>query len=169
MITDQHSVATPAPLLPPDVAPRTPALRRGAALLVALIAVVVLALLSSGAIIGSMQEFRAGRNSMAEQRAFAVAEFGLNREVANWDRSRNLPPPAGRAIGAVDSSPVYVAQSDSARVYITRLTMNTFWVVSVGRASIGNGQLEAQRQTQLLVRLAYPSISPGGTIVTVSG
>ncbi len=140
--------------------------RRGAALLVALIAVIVLAVLSTGAIIGSMQEFRAGRNSMVEQRAFAVAEYGLNKEIANWDRSRNLPPPAGRAIGAIDSANVYVAQSDSARVYITRLSMNTYWVVSIGRASIGNGALEAQRQTHLLVRLAYPSITPAGAIVT---
>ncbi len=140
--------------------------RRGSALLLALIAVTVLALLSTGAVLGSMQEYRAGRNTMVEQRAFAVAEFGLNREIANWDRSRNLPPPVGRAIGATDSSPVYVAQGDSARVYITRLSLNTFWVVAIGRASIGNGQLESQRQTHLLVRLAYPSISPGGAIET---
>lgn len=140
--------------------------RRGSALLIALIAIIVLALLSTAAILGSMQEFRGGRNALVEQRAFAVAEFGLNREIANWDRSRNLPPPVGRAVGVTDSSPVYVAQGDSARVFITRLTQNTFWVVAVGRASIGNGQLEAQRQTHALVRLAYPSITPGGAIVT---
>lgn len=140
--------------------------RRGAALLITLIAVVVLALLSTGSIIGSMQEYRAGRNALVEQRAFAVAEFGLSREIANWDRSRNLPPPVGRAIGVTDSSKVYVSQGDSARVFITRLTANTFWVMSVGRASIGIGQLESQRQTHGLVRLAYPSINPGGAIVT---
>ncbi len=143
-----------------------PTARRGSALLLSLIAVVVLAVISTGAVLGSMQEFRAGRNALVEQRAFAVAEFGLNREIANWDRSRNLPAPVGRAIGVTDSSPVYVAQGDSARVYITRLTQNTFWVVAIGRANIGNGQLEAQRQTHLLVRLAYPSITPGGAIVT---
>ncbi len=147
-------------------APALPIVRRGSALLLSLIAVVVLAVLSTGAVLGSMQEFRAGRNALVEQRAFAVAEFGLNREIANWDRSRNLPSPVGRAIGVTDSSPVYVAQGDSARVYITRLTANTFWVVAIGRANIGNGQLEAQRQTHLLVRLAYPSITPGGAIVT---
>ena len=150
----------------PVPAPSRNAARRGAALIITLIAVVVLALLSTGAVLSSMQEFRAGRNSLVEQRAFAVAEFGLNREIANWDRSRNLPPPVGRAIGVTDSSKVYVAQGDSARVFITRLTDNTYWVVSVGRANIGNGQLEAQRQTHVLVRLAYPSINPGGAIVT---
>ena len=154
-----HDVVTPH-------SRRTGRVRRGMAVLLTLIAIILLAVLSTGAVIGSMQEFRAGRNSMVEQRAFAVAEFGLNREIANWDRSRNLPPPVGRAVGVTDSSPVYVAQGDSARVFITRLTPNTFWVVSIGRASIGNGQLESQRQTHVFVRLAYPSISPGGAIVT---
>jgi hypothetical protein len=51
-------------------------------------------------------------------------------------------------------------------VYIQRLTENTFAVRSVGRASIGVDQLEAQRQTQMIVRIAYPSISPGGAITT---
>lgn len=156
------------PLVPTSPAPinKYARHRRGAAVLITLIAVVILALLSTGAVLGSMQEYRAGRNSMVEQRAFAVAEYGLNQEIANWDRSRNLPPPSGRAIGATDSSPVYVAQGDSARVYITRLSETTYWVVSIGRANIGSAQLEAQRQTHLLVRLAYPSITPGGAIVT---
>ncbi len=163
-MTDNSAVLPCAPSNAP--APFLPIARRGSALLLSLIAVVVLAVLSTGAVLGSMQEFRAGRNALVEQRAFAVAEFGLNREIANWDRSRNLPSPVGRAIGVTDSSPVYVAQGDSARVYITRLTANTFWVVAIGRANIDNGQLEAQRQTHLLVRLAYPSITPGGAIVT---
>ena len=158
------ATGTPTPPLAIETPLKRP--RRGAALLVTLIVMIALALLSTGSILASMQEYRAGRNALIEQRAFAVAEFGLSREIANWDRSRNLPPPVGRAIGATDSSKVYVSQGDSARVYITRLTLNTFWVVSVGRASIGVGQLESQRQTHLLVRLAYPSITPGGTIVT---
>lgn len=140
--------------------------RRGTALVLTLIAIVVLAALSTGAMLGSMQEFRAGRNSLVEQRAFAVAEFGLNQEVSKWKRSRNLPPPVGMAYGAIDSTSVFVAQGDTARVNVTRLNENTFWVVSVGRANIGNTQLESQRQTHMLVRIAYPTIIPGGAIVT---
>jgi hypothetical protein len=140
--------------------------RRGTALMLTLLIIVVLAVLSTGAVLGSMQEFRAGRNSLVEQRAFAVAEFGLNHEIAAWKRSRNLPAPSGMATGAIDSSSVFVAQGDTARVKVTRLNENTFWVVSVGRANIGNGQLESQRQTHMLVRIAYPSINPGGAIVT---
>lgn len=140
--------------------------RRGMALVLTLVVIVVLAALSTGAVMSSMQEFRAGRNTLVEQRAFAVAEYGLNREVSAWKRSRNLPAPVGMANGAIDSTSVFVAQGDTARVKVTRLNENTFWVVSVGRASIGNGQLEAQRQTHMLVRIAYPTITPGAAIVT---
>ncbi|WP_411279412.1 hypothetical protein [Gemmatimonas sp.] len=140
--------------------------RRGTALLITLVVVVVLAILSTGAVLGAMQDFRAGRNTLVEQRAFAVAEFGLNQEISRWDRARNLPAPKGMAIGAIDSTNVFVAQGDTARVRVQRLTETTFWVVSVGRANIGNGALESQRQTHMVVRIAYPTINPGGAIVT---
>jgi hypothetical protein len=161
--------------LNPNVAPSddaatapTPRLRerRGVALIMALVVVVVLAILSTGAVLGSMQEYRAGRNALVEQRAFAVAEYGLNSEISNWNRGRNLPPPKGMLIGAIDSSNVFVAQGDTAKVYIQRLTENVFAVRSLGRAAIGNGQLESQRSTQVIVRIAYPTITPGGAIVT---
>ena len=148
----------------PAASPRS--LRRGMALLITLVLVVLLAVLSTGAIMSSTVEFREGRNSLVEQRAFAVAEYGLNAEIATWDRGRNLPPPAGMAIGAIDSMNVFVAQQDTAKVYIQRLTTTAFLVRSVGRASIGSAQLESQRETQMLVRLAYPTIVPGGAIVT---
>ncbi len=144
----------------------TPRKRRGTALLLALFAMVVLLLLSQGALVASMHEFRAGRNTLVEQRAFAVAEFGINREIASWPRERNLPPPTGLAFGAIDSNSVFVSQGDTARVKVTRLNDNTFWVVSTGRASIGNAALESQRMTHMLVRIAYPTITPGGAIVT---
>jgi hypothetical protein len=147
-------------------AARTGRDRRGAALLMTLIAIVVLSLLSLAGVLSATQEFRAGRNSLVEQRAFAVAEYGLNSEIARWPRNRNLPPPNGLAYGAIDSSSVFVAQGDTARVKVTRLNDNTFWVVSVGRASIGNRALESQRKTHMLVRIAYPTINPGGAIVT---
>lgn len=158
----------------PATSPEAPAterarpsqVRRGAALLITLVAMVVLAILSTGAVLGAMQDFRAGRNTLVEQRAFAVAEFGLNQEISTWDRARNLPAPKGMAIGAIDSTNVFVAHGDTARVRVQRLTETTFWVVSVGRANIGNSALEAQRQTHMVVRIAYPTINPGGSLVT---
>lgn len=143
----------------PDARPR-----RGVALLTALFGIVVIALMISGAFFTSTQEYRGGRNQLVEQRAFAVAEFGLNSEIANWDRSRNLP--GVMAVGATDSSRVYVAQGDTARVNITRLTPTAYWVTSEGRASIGNRALESKRETSAYVRIAYPSITPKAAITT---
>ena len=138
--------------------------RRGAALVSALFGVVVLAAIVTGAFFTSNQEFKGGRNQLIEQRAFAVAEFGLNSEVSNWDRGRNVP--GAMAVGAVDSSRVYVSSGDTARVRISRLTDKSFWVVSEGSASIGNAKLESKRTTNGYLRLAYPSITPKGAITT---
>src|SRR5688572_4308752 len=82
--------------------------RKGIALVAAIFGIVVIATIVAGSLFTSTQEYRSGRNQLVEQRAFAVAEYGLNGEIANWDRSRNLPN--GMAIGAIDSNQVYVAQ-----------------------------------------------------------
>ncbi len=139
---------------------------RGAALLLTLFAVIVLGTIVSAATFVSQQEYRGARNTLVEQRAFAVSEFGLNAEVSNWDRSRNLPAPVGMLVGAMDTTRVYVASGDSARVSIKRISDNSFWVVSEGRANIGSSALESGRQTGAYVRLAYPTINPGGAITS---
>lgn len=146
----------------PGVAPAPASDRRGVAMLTALFGIVVLAVIIGGASSTSNQEFRATRNALVEQRAFAVAEFGLSSEISNWDRSRNLPN--GMAVGAIDSNQVYVAAGDTARVKVTRLTDNSFLVVSEGQANIGNAKLSARRLTSAYVRIAYPSINPKGAI-----
>ena len=140
--------------------------RRGVALVTALFGIVVLAVVITGAFFTSTQEYRGGRNQLVEQRSFAVAEFGLNSEISNWDRQRNLP--GGMATGEVDSNQVYVAAGDTAHVKVTRLGDNTFWVVSEGKANIGNAKLEARRQTGSYVRIAYPSIKPKGAITAAA-
>jgi hypothetical protein len=136
--------------------------RKGLALITALFGIVVLTVIMSGVAFTSNQEFRGTRNALVEQRSFAVAEYGLNSEISNWDRSRNVL--AAFPIGKIDSSKVYVASSDTSWVKVTRLTDNTFWVVSDGRASIGNSALESRRQTSAYVRIAYPTIVPKGAI-----
>lgn len=136
--------------------------RRGVALLSAILGVVVITVLILGGFFASTQEFRGGRNLLIEQRAFAVAEYGLNSEVSNWDRGRNI----SMAVGAIDDTRRYVADGDTAFVKITKLTGNTFWVVSEGRAALGSGAMESGRSTNAYVRLAYPSIDPKGAITT---
>jgi hypothetical protein len=136
--------------------------RRGVALITALFGVVVLAVMMSGMYFTSNQEYRGTRNALVEQRAFAVAEFGLNSEISNWDRARNQIQ--SFAVGRIDSNQVYVANGDTAWVKVTRLTDNSFWVVSDGQANIGTVSMESRRQTSAFVRIAYPTIEPKGAI-----
>src|SRR5688572_11762400 len=151
-----------------EVDPLTPApapadnQRKGIALITALFGVVVLGVMMSGMHFTSNQEYRGTRNALVEQRAFAIAEFGLNSEISNWDRSLNKP--SVFAIGEIDSSQVWVAAGDTAWVKISRLTDNTFWVVSEGYANLGVAALEARRQTGAFVRIAYPTIEAKGAI-----
>ncbi len=138
--------------------------RRGLALPTALMLLVVLSTLAAGAFTASRQSFRGGRNTLIEQRAMSVAEFGLNQQVANWPTALNLPAPRGLAVGSVADSNVWIAADDTARVRITRLTNMLYHVESIGRASIPNPQLTASRSVGAIVRLAYPSIQPRGAV-----
>ena len=142
--------------------------RRGVALITALLAVVVITVMIAGGFFASSQEFRGGRNMLVEQRSFAVAEYGLNFEISNWDRARNLNPPTGMAIGSVDARKRYVSGDDTSFVTITRLTPTTYWVVSEGKAQMGSSALESRRQTGAFVRLAYPTIKADAA-VTAAG
>ena len=145
--------------------PRAARARRGMAMPIVLAAMVALALLSAGAFTAARETFRGGRNALVEQRAMTVAEFGLNQRIAAWDPRFNLPPAMGGvAVGGVDSSSLYVAANDTARVRITRLSAMVYSVESVGRASIPRPQLQAVRTVSSLVRLAYPEIKPRGAI-----
>src|SRR5688572_33231183 len=94
--------------------------RKGIALITALFGVVVLGVMMSGMYFTSNQEYKGTRNALVEQRSFAVAEFGLNSEISNWDRARNKP--SVFPIGAIDSKQVYVAAGDTAWVKVSRLT-----------------------------------------------
>ncbi|HZI29499.1 MAG TPA: hypothetical protein VFD64_15125 [Gemmatimonadaceae bacterium] len=136
--------------------------RRGVALITALFGVVVLAVMMSGMYFTSNQEYRGTRNALIEQRAFAVAEFGLNSEISTWDRSRNVM--GDFPIGKIDDNQVYVANGDTAWVKVSRLSATTFWVMSDGLANMGNSSLESRRRTSAFVRIAYPSIEPKGAI-----
>ena len=141
--------------------------RRGIALGVALVAIVVIAALMAGAFFASNQEYSVGRNTLASQRAFAVAEFGLNKEIASWDQSRylkgavNYMPP-----GRVDDRKRFVADGDTAKIRVSRLNANTFYVVSEGAASMGVARVKAVQRTGAVVRIAYPQVSVRGGLTT---
>jgi len=143
----------------PDGAARGRRARRGVALLLVLVVIVVLAVLASASMMSALQEARSARASQTEQRALTIAEYGLNLQLANWNAARNALP-----IGTIDSSNVGLDVGDSATVHIQRLSNRAFNVVSVGRAGINIGLLEAQRQVSMVVRISTPDIRPGGVL-----
>jgi Tfp pilus assembly protein PilX len=55
--------------------------REGFALAVAMVAIVVIGALIAGAFFTSTQEYRIGRNSLIDQRAFAAAEAGVTQPI----------------------------------------------------------------------------------------
>ena len=143
-------------------APRRLRNRRGSALLLVLVAMVVLAILASASMMTALQEARSSRAAQIQQRALTVAEFALNQQLANWTAQRR-----SLALGAIDSIAVGVALGDTAIVRVQRLTQVDFNIVSVGRAGIGSGLMEAQREVSMLVRMSSPTIRTPG-LLTVS-
>lgn len=135
--------------------------RRGVALVLVLVVIVVLAVLASASMMAAFQEARSSRASQIQQRALTIAEYGLNLQLSNWNTTRN-----GLAIGAIDSSNVGLDVGDTAKVSIQRLSDRVFNVVSIGRAGINSGLLEAQRQVSMLVRISAPVIRPGGIMTS---
>lgn len=133
--------------------------RRGSALLLVLVAMVVLAVLSSASMMSAFQEARSSRAAQIQQRAQAVAEYGLNQQLRDWPAARSA-----MATGAIDTTIVGVALGDTATIRVQRLDGVTFNVVSVGRAGIGNGLLEAQRHVSLLVHMQRGAAKPLGLL-----
>jgi hypothetical protein len=128
---------------------------------------VLLTALAGGSFAMSRQTFRGGRNAMVEQRAFAVAEAGLNREIGSWNQALNgVPSAGGLMLDSTVAEPIFVANGDTAYVKVTRLDTLFFNVQSLGRASIPNPALQATRNVSAVVRIAYPTITPMGAITT---
>ena len=77
----------------------TPTERRGFALGLTIVAIVVIGTLVAGASFLSTQEYRVGRNALVEQRAFAAAEYGMAKTINDWDKVRNLSMANGSSWG----------------------------------------------------------------------
>ena len=156
----------------PHVERSQPRERRGFAMFLSIGALVIIGVLVAGSSFVSMQEQRLGQNSLVQARAFSVAEYGLNKIQADWDKTPNLR----MANGARFDTSYSIAGQGSARVHYVRLNNETFWIVSEGRASAGNlgGSREAVKRVGAVLRLRIPTINVRGAItaggnVTVRG
>jgi hypothetical protein len=129
----------------------------------ALGALVIIAVLVAGSSYVSMQEARLGQNSLIQSRAFAVAEYGLNKIQADWDKTPNLEMNNGESF---DTSYTLAGQG-TCTVRYTRLNNETFWIVSEGRALTGNAlsaNREAIKRVGAIMRLRIPTIKAEAAI-----
>ena len=139
--------------------------RPGFALFMALGALVIIGVLVAGSSFIAVQETRLGQNSIVQTRAFSVAEFGLNRIQADWDKTPNLQMAVGASFDTVYAS---LDLRDTSRVRYTRLNNETFWIVSTGRSVVGNalsgGSRTAVKRVGAVLRLRIPTIAVKGAI-----
>lgn len=139
--------------------------REGFALAVAMVAIVVIGALIAGAFFTSTQEYRIGRNSLMDQRAFAAAETGVTQPIEGWLRQLNLSMANGETL---KPDTLTIPGGSYAVRRITRLDNYTFWITSDGYAGGTNGSLASHHRVNAVYRLAYPSFNILGAL-TVRG
>ena len=140
--------------------------RSGSALFMAIGALVVIGTLVAGSGFIVMQETRLGRNQLVQARAFAMAEYGLNRIQADWDKTPNLQMDNGATFDTSYS----LAGQGAARVRYTRLNNETFWIVSEGRVGIGpfsDARSTAIKRVNAILRLRVPTIHANGAFTSM--
>lgn len=139
--------------------------RPGFAMFMALGTLVIIAVLIAGSSFTALQETRLGQNSLVQARAFAAAEYGLNKIQADWDKTPNLQMNNGASF---DTSYTLPGQG-VCKVRYTRLNNETFWIVSEGRAMAGNAvsaSRTAVKRVGAILRLRIPTIRANGAITT---
>ena len=144
--------------------------RRGFALAMSLMAIVVIGAMVAGGYMAGVQYYRIGRNSLVEQRAMAATELGLDSAYAIWNKSWNT-----QAQGTVTTL-AYAAANGSwvDTVRITKLNQLSSLLVSEGRAGGFATPLSARRRVAMIVVLNMPRVNQLGALtsrgtVTIGG
>jgi Tfp pilus assembly protein PilX len=120
--------------------------RRGFILVAAIVALVVIALLITGAFFASGQEIQIARGEMRDQQAFAYAEYAVAHAVAAWDAKTSQGMAIGQTlqVGSPADAPL------ASNVFITRLDSALFVVVAEGRLEAADAY-NLRRRVGLLV------------------
>lgn len=140
--------------------------RRGFALAMALVAIVVIGAIIAGVFFASTQEYRIGRNTLLQTRALTSAEYGLHfilrpGELAN---ANALNAPVGGDPIIRTYSPDGGASVDTLR--ITRLNTNSFLVVSEGSAGSAATSAAARRRIGGVIVINPLAVNALGALTT---
>ena len=140
--------------------------REGFALVAAIGAIVVIGALVAGGFFAATQEYRVGRNSVTQQRAFAVAERALSESAASLLDPANKLTLKASALNTPWTTLSYTGSGEQAVVSAVR-TNDYTWVVT-SRAAVGTGSMSASRTTSHVMRMAIMTMATEGAL-TVKG
>jgi hypothetical protein len=139
--------------------------RPGFAMFMALGALVIIAVLVAGSSFITLQESQLGQNQLVQSRAFAAAEYGLNKIQQDWDKTPNLQ----MSNGANFDTTYTLSGQGTCRVRYTRLNNETFWLVSEGRAFVGQSEIASRtavKRVSAILRLRIPTIKAEAAVTT---
>lgn len=148
--------------VPNQVAKRT--LRRGFALPAAIIALVLLSALVTGALFVATEELRAGRTDVATERTLVAAEWGLERAIAEWDARHNTALDVGSSTTITDT---LLSTGERVRVTATRVQRGAFWVTSHGKSMEDGPAPPARHTVAASLRLIGPAFPPLAALTVV--
>lgn len=139
------------------------AARRGFILVAALVALVIIALLVTGAFFASGQEMIVARNELRDQQAFSFAEYGAAKALESWNASAQDSMTVGQTLrlGTVSRG---LMQSDAT---VTKLDTALYLVVADGRLRTTDAS-GLRRRIGILVRTIRDGV-PANPPVRVSG
>ena len=137
--------------------------RNGFILVAALVALVIIALLVTGAFFASGQEMIVARNELRDQQAFSFAEYGAAKALESWNASAHDSMTVGQTLrlGTISRG---LMQSDA---IVTKLDTALYLVVADGslRTADASG---LRRRIGILVRTVRDG-TPANPPVRVSG
>ena len=141
------------------------ATRRGAALIIVVVALAVLGALAAGVFTVAWRENRSSQNFIERVRALGAAEHGVYTAVApdRWHADWN----AMRPLALLSSTSERLGDGASVDTHVWKLTPWSALAVSDGSASAGAAL--ARRRVALLLAMRAPAVWRGAAIVTRQG
>jgi hypothetical protein len=119
----------------------------GFVLVAALVTLVLIALLITGAFFASGQELGVGRNEIRDQQAFEFAEYALTHAIAGWDG----PTRESMTVGQTTLLPPVMAEPLESSVFVTKLDTALFLVVAEGHIAASDA-LDLRRRVGIFIR-----------------
>ena len=127
--------------------------RRGIALVLVLLAILVTAALAAGVLIAASTQARASGDAALALRTSEAAERGQVAAAAAWSRDSNITMPIGATAG-----PFVARYTDSTNsiAFATRLSRASYWISARGRAPATGVTLPIESRVGVLYTLHIP-------------